>query len=63
MTKITGSGPALVEELGIELVNRPNILGSNPEVHLTRATADMLSAVQCHAKGMQEDYLATLLAL
>ncbi len=66
MTKIAGSSNALRNEIQNELDRRPKIQGANMDVGLSQAAADVLSASEKYAKGMQDDYVSTehiLLAL
>ncbi|RIK45800.1 MAG: type VI secretion system ATPase TssH, partial [Chloroflexi bacterium] len=66
VTKIAGSPAALRNEIQNELDKRPKIHGANMDVGLSQAAADVLSAAEKYAKGMQDDYVSTehiLLAL
>ena len=66
VNKVAGSVQSLRSELTQELERRPRVQGSNTEVGLARTTADVLSAAERYAKGMQDDYVSTehiLLAL
>ncbi|MGA2490466.1 MAG: ATP-dependent chaperone ClpB [Anaerolineales bacterium] len=58
VTKVAGSAQALREELEADLDQRPKIQGSNLEIGLAQATADVLSAAERYAKGMQDDYVS-----
>ncbi|PWH13615.1 MAG: ATP-dependent chaperone ClpB, partial [Anaerolineae bacterium] len=59
VTKVAGSTLALREELEKELAKRPQIHGANMQVGLSQAAADVLSAAERYAKGMQDDYVST----
>lgn len=66
VVKVAGSVQGLREELQDDLNKRSKIQGSNLEVGLSRATADMLTHAERYAKGMQDDFVSTehiLLAL
>ncbi len=66
ITKIAGSILALREELHTDLNKRPKVYGSSTEVGLSRQAADVLTAAERYAKGMQDEYVSTehlLLAL
>ncbi len=58
VTKVAGSTLALREELEKELAKRPQIHGATMEVGLSQAAADVLSAAEKYAKGMQDDYVS-----
>ena len=58
VTKVAGSPQALREELEADLDQRPKIQGSNLEIGLAQATADVLTAAERYAKGMQDDYVS-----
>jgi ATP-dependent Clp protease ATP-binding subunit ClpB len=58
VTKIAGSTQALREELEKDLQNRPKVYGSNTQVGLSRAAADVLTAAERFAKGMQDEYVS-----
>jgi ATP-dependent Clp protease ATP-binding subunit ClpB len=58
VTKIAGSTQALREELEKDLQNRPKVYGSNTQVGLSRAAADVLAAAERFAKGMQDEYVS-----
>jgi len=58
VTKIAGSTQALHEELEKDLQNRPKVYGSNTQVGLSRAAADVLAAAERFAKGMQDEYVS-----
>jgi len=59
VTRVTGSVQALEEELHSDLDRRPKVYGSNVDVGLAQATADVLNAAGRYAKGMQDDYVST----
>ncbi|NWF65111.1 MAG: type VI secretion system ATPase TssH, partial [Chloroflexi bacterium] len=59
VTKVAGSTLALREELEKELAKRPQIQGANLQVGLAQATADVLTAAERYAKGIQDDYVST----
>jgi len=59
VTKVAGSVVALREELAAELEGRPKVYGGSADVGLARPTADVLSAAERYAKGMQDDYVST----
>ncbi|MDR3577756.1 MAG: ATP-dependent chaperone ClpB [Anaerolineaceae bacterium] len=59
VTKIAGSPAALRQEVQQDLENRPKIYGANMEVGLSRPAADVLSAAERYAKGMQDEYVST----
>jgi len=66
VVKVAGSVDALRDDLQNDLDKRPKIHGGNLEVQLSRAAADVLSAAERYAKGMQDDFVSTehiLLAL
>ena len=66
ITQVAGSPQSLREELNAELERRPKIQGSNLDIGLSRAAADVLSGAERYAKGMQDDYVSVehiLLAL
>jgi len=58
ITRVAGSAQALQEELEVELEGRPKIQGANLETGLAQATADVLTAAQRYAKGMQDEYVS-----
>jgi len=58
ITRVAGSAQALQEELEAELEGRPKIQGANLETGLAQATADVLTAAQRYAKGMQDEYVS-----
>ena len=59
ITKVSGGTQAFQEELSNELGKRPKIQGTNVEVSLSPQTAEVLSAAERYAKGMQDDYVST----
>ncbi len=66
VTRVSGSVNALRSELQNELDRKPRIQGANMDVSLAGPTADLLTAAENYAKGMQDDYVSTehiLLAL
>lgn len=66
VTKIAGSVAALREDVYQDLEKRPKVYGGDTQVGLSRPAADVLSAAERYAKGMQDEYVSTehiLLAL
>jgi len=67
VTKLSGSTEGLVKETNDSLEKKPKITGSGTgDVGLSRSAADVLSAAERYAKGMQDEYVSTehlLLAL
>jgi ATP-dependent Clp protease ATP-binding subunit ClpB len=59
VTKVAGSVAALREEVSQELEKRPKVYGGGGEVGLARPAADVLSASERYAKGMQDEYVST----
>ncbi len=60
VTKVSGSVAAIRDELRRELENRPKVYGGgSAEVGMARPTADVLSAAERYAKGMQDEYVST----
>jgi ATP-dependent Clp protease ATP-binding subunit ClpB len=59
VTKVAGSTIAIREELERELAGRPQIHGANMQVGLSQAAADVLTAAERYAKGMQDEYVST----
>ena len=59
VTKVAGSVQALRAELQNDLNQRPKIQGAGVDVGLAPTTADVLSAAERYAKGMQDDYVST----
>ncbi|MGA9397126.1 MAG: ATP-dependent chaperone ClpB [Anaerolineaceae bacterium] len=58
ITKVAGSVDALRVELASDLDNLSKVQGANQEIGLAPATADVLSAAERYAKGMQDDYVS-----
>jgi ATP-dependent Clp protease ATP-binding subunit ClpB len=67
VTKISGSTAGIIADLKKDLDSRPKVTGpGSGEVSLSRTSADILSAAERFARGMQDDYTSTehiLLAL
>jgi ATP-dependent Clp protease ATP-binding subunit ClpB len=66
VSNIAGSVSGVRDELRQDLEKRPKVYGGGDEVGLSRPAADVLSAAERLAKGMQDDYVSTehiLLAL
>ncbi len=66
VTQVSGSTVGLLSELEKDLAGRPKISGDAEMRGLSRKTADVLSAAERQARGMQDDYVSTehiLLAL
>jgi ATP-dependent Clp protease ATP-binding subunit ClpB len=66
ITKVSGGIQAIQQELSNELAKRPKVQGANLEVGMSPQTAEVLTAAERFAKGMQDDYVSTehiLLAL
>jgi ATP-dependent Clp protease ATP-binding subunit ClpB len=67
VTKISGSTGGIIADLKKDLESRPKVTGpGSGDVSLSRASADILSAAERFARGMQDDYTSTehiLLAL
>lgn len=59
VTKVAGSVQALRSEIETELQKRPQVYGGNMQVSLSRPAADVLSAAERYAKGMQDEYTST----
>ena len=59
ITKASGGTQAIEDELSAELDKKPKVQGANLEVSMSRQTADVLSAAERYAKGMQDDYVST----
>jgi ATP-dependent Clp protease ATP-binding subunit ClpB len=59
ITKVSGGTRAIQEELSNALDKRPKIQGGNLEVGLSSQTAEVLTAAERYAKGMQDDYVST----
>jgi ATP-dependent Clp protease ATP-binding subunit ClpB len=67
VTKLSGSTEGLIKEINDSLEKQPKITGSGVgDVGLSRSAAEVLSAAERYAKGMQDEYVSTehlLLAL
>ena len=67
VTKISGSTAGIIADLKKDLESRPKVTGpGSGDVSLSRTSADILSAAERFARGMQDDYTSTehiLLAL
>lgn len=60
VTKVAGSTAALLEDVEKDLNARPKVYGGASEPPaLSRPTADVLTAAERYAKGMQDDYVST----
>ncbi len=59
ITKASGGTQAIEDELRNELDKKPKVQGANLDVSMSRQTADVLSAAERYAKGMQDDYVST----
>ncbi len=60
VTRIAGSISAVREELRQDLEKRPKVYGdSSADAGLSKPAADVLSAAERYAKGMQDDYVST----
>ena len=59
ITKASGGTQAIEDELRNELNKKPKVQGANLEVSMSHQTADVLSAAERYAKGMQDDYVST----
>jgi ATP-dependent Clp protease ATP-binding subunit ClpB len=59
VTQVSGGTLALSKVLKTELEKRSKIQGANTEVGLARPTAEVLTAAERYAKGMQDDYVST----
>jgi ATP-dependent Clp protease ATP-binding subunit ClpB len=59
ITKVSGGTQAIQEDLRSALDHMPKIQGADLEVGMSRQTADVLSAAERYAKGMQDDYVST----
>ena len=57
--KVCGGTQAIQEELSDELEKRPKIQGANQEVGISPQTAEVLTAAERYAKGVQDDYVST----
>lgn len=66
VTQVSGSTVGLLSELEKDLADRPKTSGDAEMRGLSRKTADVLTAAERQARGMQDDYVSTehiLLAL
>ena len=59
VTRVAGSLQALRTELQSDLNKHPKIQGASVDVGLAQTTADVLTAAERYAKGMQDDYVST----
>ncbi len=59
VTKVAGSAMALREDVANELEKHPKVYGDSAEVGLSRQAADVLSAAERYARGMQDEYVST----
>ena len=59
VTKVAGSVVGLRDEIHQELEDRPKVHGGNTQVGLSRPAAEVLSAAERYAKGMQDEYVST----
>jgi ATP-dependent Clp protease ATP-binding subunit ClpB len=59
VTKVAGSVAGLSQELVQEIESRPRVHGDSSQVGMARPTADVLSAAERFARGMQDDYVST----
>jgi ATP-dependent Clp protease ATP-binding subunit ClpB len=59
VTKVAGSAMALREDVANELEKHPKVYGDSAEVGLSRPAADVLSAAERYARGMQDEYVST----
>ena len=59
ITKVSGGTEAIQEELSNELAKRPKVQGANLDVGMASQTANILTAAERYAKGMQDDYVST----
>ncbi len=59
ITKASGGTQAIEDELKNELEKKPRVQGANLDVSMSQQTADVLSAAERYAKGMQDDYVST----
>ena len=57
--KIAGGVRALRQDVQQELENHPKVYGAGGELGLSRPAADVLSAAERYAKGMQDEYVST----
>jgi len=59
VNKLAGSVLGLREEVHQELENRSKVYGAGGEIGLSRGAADVLTAAERYAKGMQDEYVST----
>jgi ATP-dependent Clp protease ATP-binding subunit ClpB len=59
ITKVSGGTEAIQEEVSNELAKRPKVQGANLDVGMASQTANILTAAERYAKGMQDDYVST----
>jgi ATP-dependent Clp protease ATP-binding subunit ClpB len=59
ITKVSGGTQAIREELVKELEGRSKIQNADMDVRMSRQTADVLTAAERYAKGMQDDFVST----
>jgi len=59
VTRVAGSVHALRDDVYQDLEGRPKVYGAGGEVGLARPTADVLTAAERYARGMQDDYVST----
>lgn len=59
VTQVAGSTAGLISDLTTDLANRPKVTGDVETKGLSRKAADVLTAAERHAKGMQDDYVST----
>src|SRR5512143_1609183 len=59
VTRIAGSSQGLRDELRSELEKRPKVYGGGGDVRLAPQTAEVLTAAERYAKGMQDEYTST----
>ncbi len=59
VAKVAGSAQGLRDDLQKELDKRPKIQGAKMEIGLAQSSADVLSAAERYARGMQDDYVST----
>lgn len=59
VTQVAGSAQALRQDVSRDLDSRPKVTGASGEVGLSPNTADVLTAAERYAKGMQDDYVST----
>ncbi len=59
VTRIAGSPKALANEVRTELEKRSKVYGANQQPGLARTTADVFTAAERYAKGMQDEFIST----